>query len=311
MFVTKAKFGKNEWWRYLLVLILLVVALSVSQLIILSPLAFFYPDFEWMHLGTGEIPGYVNLNLLFIAIVLPFALVFGALYVFFPALHMRPFSSLITPYIPVKWMSIFKMAGIFLIFLLSIEGLHYVIASDQYTTNFQGIDFVLLIVVSVPLLFFQTGLEEIVFRGYLYQGFAILTKYRFVAAVFSSLFFAAMHMGNPETYQYDTTQLFGYYFLTAIFLSILTIMEDNLYLAWAFHYANNFVAAVFFNYKGSALNTYSLFKAEELDMNSMLLSSFISFSILILAIAIWRRWKNWGRLTRKIHFEPLSQGLDF
>ena len=296
MFVTKAKRGKNDWWRYVLILLSLVMVMSFAQMIALFALPLLYPEFDMMQLMNGNIPNEVDKNVIYFFLVLPFAISFLAMSILIPLVHDRPFASLFQPSERIQWLKPLKMAGVFLFFLLAFEGLHYILMPEDYLIDYAGWRFWVTVLLSVFLLYFQTGWEELVFRSYLYQGLGMWLQRRWIAIFLSAIFFAAMHMANPEALAYNVQMLFAYYFLTGAFLGILVVMEDNIYLAWAFHLANNFVAAVFFSYEGAALNTYALFKATEVDMSMLLPSSFVSFIILLLILKKVRNWPDWSQL---------------
>mgnify|MGYP001600357146 FL=1 len=309
MFVTKAIRGKNDWWRYLLVLLSLLMVMSFAQMIALFALPSLYPEFDVMQLMDGNIPDDVDKNVIYFFLVLPFAISFLAMYLLIPLVHDRPFASLFEPSDRIQWIKPLKMAGVFILFLLAFETLHYLFASEDYVLDYAGWPFWVTVFLSVFLLYFQTAWEELVFRSYLYQGLGMWLRRRWLAIFLSSVFFAGMHMANPEAMAYDVKMLFAYYFLTGAFLGILVVMEDNIYLAWAFHLANNFIAAVFFSYEGAALNTYALFRATEVDMSMLLPSSFFAFLILLLILKRIRGWPDWSLLwTPVVLFEEITEG---
>ena len=76
----------------------------------------------------------------------------------------------------------------------------------------------------------QTTAEELFFRGYLAQGFFRKTGSILHTLLLTSILFTAMHAFNPEV---DTLGygVLVYYFLTAVFLAIMTIMDGGMELS--------------------------------------------------------------------------------
>ena len=63
----------------------------------------------------------------------------------------------------------------------------------EYTTFFMF---------AVVLIAFQAGFEEVFFRGYLMQGFALLTRNKVTLALATAIVFALPHLPNPEPWEY-------------------------------------------------------------------------------------------------------------
>ena len=78
---------------------------------------------------------------------------------------------------------------------------------------------------------FQSALEEWIFRGYLTQGFAGLTKSRFPGFDFHYLWI--FHAFNPEVAKLGYG-LMAYYIGTGFFFGIMSLMDDGIELAIVF-----------------------------------------------------------------------------
>jgi len=129
--------------------------------------------------------------------------------------------------------------------------------------------------VSLLLIPLQSGTEEIIFRGYLNQGFGHLLKNKWVAFIITSVLFASMHLANPESVSgaegggLNHLLVMSGYFLFGFILCIIVYFEGGLEAVIGVHAANNMFAAIFVNYEGSVLPTPSLFlsKAPEASDN--------------------------------------------
>ena len=124
--------------------------------------------------------------------------------------------------------------------------------------------FALVTLIFIPL---QSGTEEIVFRGYLNQGFGHFISNKWVVFFITSALFASMHLANPEA-QAGAEEgglmhllVMSHYFMFGFILSVIVYFEDGLEAAIGLHAGNNMFAAMFVNYEGSALPTPSAFIA--------------------------------------------------
>ena len=96
----------------------------------------------------------------------------------------------------------------------------------------------------------------------------------------TSICFALMHAFNPEVQKLGNTLLI-YYFLTGIFLGIITLMDDGLELAIGYHTANNFFTAILISNDWQAFQTDAVFMdySEPSSVSSLPSSSLSSSSV--------------------------------
>ncbi len=113
--------------------------------------------------------------------------------------------------------------------------------------------------ISVVLIPFQSALEEWIFRGYLMQGFATLTKSRLLTLVLTSVIFGSLHLFNPEIDQLGYG-LLAYYIGTGFFFGIISLMDEGIELAIGFHVANNLLTAILVTADWTAFQTASFTK---------------------------------------------------
>ncbi len=309
MFLKKALEGKNEWWRYVLLFFATFSVLLGVNFITLTIAEKMYPEWNPMDMLNSD-SNFINLNVLLLVNILPFVVCFFFLLFGFQKLHLKPWMNLFDTVRELNWIRFFKFLGIFILVFIVLETISFFIEPENYSYQYAGGDFWILVLVALVFFPFQAGLEELIFRSYLLQGLALLFNNRLLAIVISSLLFAGMHMANPEVLQYGYLNPFLYYFLTGIFLCVLVVMEGNIYMAWAFHTANNMVAAVLVSYKGAAVQTYALFGIVELDLSNMLIQAVISYSILLFIIGKIRKWSSWDSLWGPIGTNNIESLLD-
>lgn len=152
----------------------------------------------------------------------------------------------------------------------------------------------------------QTSVEELIFRGYLMQGFGLLAKNRWFPLLMTSLIFGLLHLGNPEVAKMGYITMV-YYISTGLFLGILVLMDDGLELSLGFHAANNLFTALLVTSDWTAFQTYSILKEvskPEVGLE-IVFPVFIVFPILLFVFAKKYNWTNWKeKLTGKLAVIP-------
>jgi membrane protease YdiL (CAAX protease family) len=123
------------------------------------------------------------------------------------------------------------------------------------------VPFALLALVLVPI---QSSAEELLFRGYLLQGFGLRLRSIWVLSLLSGLIFGLPHLFNPEA-GVHFWWMGLYYVSIGAALAFITLRDGRLELALGMHAANNLFTALFANYSGSVLPTPAVFTARSVD----------------------------------------------
>ena len=228
-----------------------------------------------------------------IHILFPFVLTFFFLWVGIKFLHKRPFLSLFTASNRFRWkrsLSAFTIWGGVMLLMLFLS----VFNSDEIVLNFEIEKFIPLFFISVLLIPIQTTTEELLFRGYFAQGIHPYIKKGALTIIITSIFFALMHAFNPEVQKLGNTLLI-YYFLTGLFLGIITLMDDGLELAIGYHAANNFFTAILISNDWQAFQTDAVFM--DYSEPSFTWDAFVTLLIIqplmILLFSKMYKWKKW------------------
>jgi len=127
--------------------------------------------------------------------------------------------------------------GIFLIFA-------YFNSPDSFQWHFDLWSFLILFLICVFLLPFQTSFEEVLFRGYLLQWLVVLLRNKYLPLLITSVLFGLLHSFNPEVDELGWLSMI-YYIGFGLFMGLITIMDDGLELAIGFHWATNFIGFCF------------------------------------------------------------------
>ena len=156
----------------------------------------------------------------------------------------------------------------------------------------------------------QTTCEELVFRGYLMQGFGNLALNKWFPLVMTSVIFGMMHIFNPEVAKMGYIILV-YYIGTGFLLGIMTLMDEGMELSLGFHAANNLIGALLVTSDWSVFQTHSILK----DVSNptagfdVILPVIIVYPLLLFIFSKKYNWQDWqdklaGNITIKTNSTP-------
>lgn len=226
-------------------------------------------------------------------------------------LHKRPFKTLITPSKSINYKKILTAAAIWFALMGVFEMVSYFLAPGDYTFQFDGSKFFILVLISLLLLPIQTSFEELFMRGYLMQGIGLAAGNRWVPLLVTSVFFGLLHIANPEVKEYGVGIMMVNYIQIGLMLGIITLMDDSLELALGVHAANNIYGATMVTFSASALKTPALFSMQELNINTMTIAGLAGSFIFILLMAKIYGWSDWSKLWAKIDkSKPENKAID-
>lgn len=111
--------------------------------------------------------------------------------------------------------------------------------------------------ISVLFIPMQCYSEELIFRiipqKMMSNGFSSRIWEKAAISVISSLFFALLHLPNSEAQLFNSQAVsFMYYFISALFLCLISLMEKGYTAPIAYHTANNLFIAVIISRKDAA-----------------------------------------------------------
>lgn len=256
-----AKRGKNQWWRYLSAISLILFSwLVIGNIPALALILLVFYDGNDRTNFDSELNRFDGIDLLWTYLVIHFAfMVFLlALYIAVRFIHQREFISLITPRSQVKIERIVQGFLLWFILLGIACAIEYALFPQSYEFSYNPSKFFLFLPFALLLTPIQTSVEELFFRGYLMQTASLITRIRWIPVGFSSLIFAAIHLGNPEV-ESNFFILALFYLGLAFFLALITVKDNSLELALGVHAANNLFTILLVNPINSALPAYPVF----------------------------------------------------
>lgn len=226
-------------------------------------------------------------------LLLPFALVFGAILIVTKVLHKLSLRELITSRSKVDWQRIGFGFGSVLVASILMLIASYFIDPTSIQWNFKPKAFAVLVVISVLMVPLQTSAEELFFRGYLMQGLGRIFPMRLVPFVLSSTLFGLLHFANPEVDKLGDIILITY-LTTGFFLGAISLMDEGIELALGFHAGNNLFLSLFLTSDWTVFQTDSLFlDVSEPNVLMYIIGPLVIYTFLFLVYAKKYKWKNY------------------
>jgi membrane protease YdiL (CAAX protease family) len=187
----------------------------------------------------------------------------------------------------------FLLSAIYLILYLKID-------PSNFTISNRTASLLILILVSVLLIPFQAAFEEVLFRGYLMQGFAVLVKNRWFPLVTTSVLFGLLHAFNPEVKEYGFFTMIPQYLLFGLIFGVITILDDGIEAAMGAHSANNIFLCIMVTSKSSALQTPALYEQQNIYPWTEFAGLLVTGIAFILVLKIIFKWNDFSIIFRKI-----------
>lgn len=301
-FIGAARQGKNQWWRYILGIFLilfswlilggllygisLVIALAIAT-VIQGTLGSEIPD------GVVDIQEIINQIPPAIAYFLqniPFLFFFLSLLFVVCVIHKRHFLTLIRGDRSIRLRRFWQGFGLWFVLLSSINFIAYFLNPGSFEINFNPISWCLFAIPAFFVVILQSGTEELFFRGYILQGLGLSIANKTVLATLTGIIFAIPHFFNPEMLR-DPLILSLTYLSLGCFLGLLAVKDNGLELALGQHAANNFVIVTLFNTKDSVLVSPAIFLSDSSNPAVGLIVYWLEFAIFYYLL-LGRKQKN-------------------
>jgi uncharacterized protein len=285
-----ARNGKNDWWRFLLAVLLI---LFMWQIVGAIPLVFV--TVVMMLTGgtqsvttTGGLPGADTL-VGFVAFMLASVFFLAGIFLAIRFIHGRPLRTLVTPERSFAWKRMLTGFGIWFVLSGLMSLLEALLHPGRYVWSFDPGKFVPYFFLALVLIPIQTSTEELFFRGYILQGVGLRTRSIWLLSVISGFLFMVPHFLNPEaSVNYALMGL--YYFAMGAFLAFITLRDGRLELALGVHAANNLFSVLIANYTISVLPSPSLYTVNVLDAVYSVPAAIIGMGIFVLLfVGPWRQ----------------------
>lgn len=304
MFIEQGIPFRNPFYNYLVGIIMVFMATLVGQLPMLLAVYWSSQHEGRIYPQSQEaIMSFFDQNTTLFFLLLPFVFAFVVLLFVIKVWHKQPLLTVITSRSTLDWGRVWFSFGLWAIISIGFVLLEWYFYPTHFVWNFQLIPFLVLCLLGVLFIPIQTSTEELLFRGYLLQGIATLTPYRWLPLLCTSIVFGLLHLANPEVTKMGYG-LLVYYIGTGLFLGVITMMDDGMELALGFHAANNLIGALLVTSHWTVFQTHSLLK--DVSEPSFGIDVFLPVLLLypiLLSIFVkryqWNRWKEklFGKIT--------------
>ena len=200
----------------------------------------------------------------------------------------------------IRWNRFFFSALIWLL-LSSIYLFGYLkLDPGNFSVNNNTISLLILSLISFLFIPFQAAFEELLFRGYLMQGFATIVKRRWFPLIITSILFGLMHAFNPEVKEFGLLTMLPQYVIFGLIFGVITIMDDGIEAAMGAHTANNIFLCVMVTNESSALQTPALLKQLSIYPWTEFTGLLISGVVFIFILSKMFGWNSFSVLLSKI-----------
>jgi len=298
--------GFNKGWMYFFTLTLLLIGYIGYQAVIAVPLfelakkngVTMEQIMENNNLIFDSDALHIDRNIILLLLFGMFVFAFGGFLVGLKAIHKKTLTSVLTGFEKFRfkrfWFA-FAVWGSMLVFTVLVS---FIIEPGSLTFNFNPGGFavsLLLMLVFMPL---QTGVEEVVFRGYLLQGLSQVFRNGIVPIIITSVLFGLAHISNPEVREYGTGFMLSYYIGFALFMGVLTLLDEGLELAFGIHFANNIISSILVTQPHSVIKSYSIFEAKADDPRAEIILWFCMTAVTFFIFFVKYRWKNFNLIIK-------------
>jgi hypothetical protein len=298
--------GKNAFWRYILMFaVVLIVSNTIGAIPLLIAVFNKSASNPAVYSQLSANPGDLSIlgvspNVGFVMMLFPFMMGLLAFIILVKPLNNRTVRVTINGTGKIRWKRFFISAAVWLV--LSALYLFFYLKIDpaNFSLNNKTASLLILTVVSVLFIPFQAAFEEMLFRGYLMQGFAALVKNRWFPLILTSLLFGLMHSFNPEVKEFGFFTMIPQYFIFGIIFGIITILDDGIETAMGAHTANNIFLCIMVTNSSSALQTPALYVQYNIHPWTEFAALVVIGVLFIFILKLIFKWENFSLLFRKI-----------
>jgi hypothetical protein len=298
--------GKNEFWQYLLGIVAAFLGYLSFQLIMMIPLLSAAMSHGITMNEIAENPNIlfnpekigINKSLLLALMMGMFVFTLLFLWLAIKFIQKKSLTSIITGYENIRWKRYFFSFGVWGILIIILTIVSYLISPQDIEVRFNAGPFFILLIVSVLLIPIQTATEELIFRGYLMQGFGLAFKNGIAPLIITSVLFGFMHAQNPEAQAHGLLIMMPYYIFFGAFLGVLTLLDEGSELAMGIHCANNLFSSLLVCSKNSVLQTDAIFYSTSENPGGEFIVWVIMASICFFILFKKYKLSNWKLLIR-------------
>jgi membrane protease YdiL (CAAX protease family) len=203
----------------------------------------------------------------------------------------------------IRWSRFFISAFIWLILSALYLFLYLKLDPSNFTVNNKSYSLIILSIISFLFIPFQAAFEEVLFRGYLMQGFTAILRNRWFPLAMTSVLFGLMHAFNPEVKEFGFLTMMPQYILFGLIFGVITILDDGIEAAMGAHTANNIFLCIMVTNRSSALQTPAFYEQSNIYPWPEFAGLLVAGIIFVLILKIVFKWDNLSLLYSKVKVE--------
>jgi membrane protease YdiL (CAAX protease family) len=298
--------GKNSFWRYIVMFaVILIVSNTIGAVPLLIAVAM-------KSVSNPEVLSYISSNpndlsvlgldpnTALIIMLFPFFAGLAAFILLIKPLNKRTLINTINGTGKIRWNRFFISSFIWLILSFLYLFLYLKFEPANFSLNNKTTSLIILSVISLLLIPFQATFEELLFRGYLMQGFAVLARNRWFPLIMTSVLFGIMHAFNPEVKEFGFLTMMPQYIIFGLVFGVITILDDGIEAAMGAHTANNVFLCIMVTNSSSALQTPALYEQHNIYPWTEFAGLVFTGIIFIFILSKIFSWNNFSVLTERI-----------
>ncbi len=239
-------------------------------------------------------------NVVFLMMMFPFIMGLIAFIVLIKPLNGRTLGKTINGTGKIRWGRFFTSGAVWM-FLSALYLFGYLkLDPSNFTINNMSASLILVSVLSVLFIPFQAAFEEILFRGYLMQGFAVLVRNRWFPVIMTSLLFGLLHAFNPEVKEFGFFTMIPQYILFGLIFGIITVLDDGIEASMGAHTANNIFLCIMVTNQSSSLQTSAVYLQSTVHPWTEFAALIVTGILFILILKRIFKWESFLLLFKKI-----------
>jgi len=236
-FVEAAAAGRNGWWRYGLGIVVIVVTVfGLQTAVAMVALAFDVPVFDLF--GDGAAAGSTMSVAGFAVIMLSIGAMLPATLLAVKLVHRRPPRSLFTGRPAFGWRACGRSAAITLATIVVLTAVLAGVSPGTVEVVFEPRAFFVFLPVLLLLVPLQVVAEEVLFRGYILQAVARMSRRWWLRLLIPAAIFTLVHIPNNE-FQTGGLWAAADYTAVALYLGYLALRGGGLEHAIGVHLGLN------------------------------------------------------------------------
>ncbi|MEI8224833.1 MAG: CPBP family intramembrane glutamic endopeptidase [Bacteroidota bacterium] len=303
--------GKNNIWRYVVMVVVVLIASNTigafPLLIALITKSVSNPEVFSQFSANPNDYSVLGLepNTLLIMMVFPFIAGLATFVLFVKPLNNRTMKNTINGTGKIRWNRFFISALVWLILSAIYLFMYLKLDPANFILNNKTTSLIILSVISLLLIPFQAAFEEVLFRGYLMQGFTAILRNRWFPLVMTSVLFGLLHAFNPEVKEFGFLTMMPQYIFFGLIFGVITILDDGIEAAMGAHATNNIFLCIMVTNKSSALQTPALYEQQNIYPWTEFASLVLIGIVFVIILKLIFKWKDFSLLFSEVEVEKV------